>query len=69
MEEEKVEKEQNESTGKKREGRTRGIREKLAVYCDIWAVSRKRMVKHVATERLFPGNQLISKHSFPEYGH
>jgi hypothetical protein len=33
-------------------------------YCDMWTVSRKRIGKHVATERLIPENQLISKHGF-----
>jgi hypothetical protein len=33
-------------------------------YCDICAVSRKRLGKHVATEGLIPGNQLITKHCF-----
>jgi hypothetical protein len=37
-------------------------------YCDMWAVSRKRMGKHVATERLIPGNQLITEHGFHGYG-
>jgi hypothetical protein len=37
-------------------------------YCDMWAVSRKRMGKHFATERLIPGNQLISEHGFQGYG-
>jgi hypothetical protein len=35
---------------------------------DMWAVSRKRMGKHVAKERLITGNQLISKHGFHGYG-
>jgi hypothetical protein len=30
-------------------------------HCDTWAVSRKRMGKHVATEMLILGNQLITE--------
>jgi hypothetical protein len=33
----------------------------------MWAVSRKRMGKHVATERLILGNQLATEHGFHEY--
>jgi hypothetical protein len=38
-------------------------------YCNTWAVSGKQMGKHVATERLIPGNQLITKHGFHGYGY
>jgi hypothetical protein len=34
--------------------------EAFRIHCDIWAVSRKRIDKHVATEGLIPGNQLQS---------
>jgi hypothetical protein len=35
----------------------------LPQYCVIvWVVSRKRMGKHFDTEKMIPGNQLLSKH-------
>jgi hypothetical protein len=33
----------------------------IRIYCDMWTVSRKPMGKHVATERLIHGNQLITE--------
>jgi hypothetical protein len=36
-------------------------------YCDLWAVSRKRIGKHVATERLILGNQVVTEHGFHGY--
>jgi hypothetical protein len=33
-----------------------------------WPVSRKRMGKHVAMERLIPGDQLIMEYGFQGYG-
>jgi hypothetical protein len=37
-------------------------------YCDMWAVSRKRMDKHVGTERLILENELVTEHGFHGYG-
>jgi hypothetical protein len=34
---------------------------------NMWAVSRKRMDKHVTTERLILGNQPITDHGFHGY--
>jgi hypothetical protein len=46
----------------------RGIRSKIVIYCGMWAVSRKRIGKHVATKRLFVENQPNTKHNFQGYG-
>jgi hypothetical protein len=43
-------------------------RKSKKIYCDVWVISRKRMDKHVATESLIPGNQLITGHGFHGYG-
>jgi uncharacterized Fe-S radical SAM superfamily protein PflX len=40
----------------------------LYVYCDIWAVSRKRIGKYVATERLILGYQPVTERGFHGYG-
>jgi hypothetical protein len=40
----------------------------LYKYYGIWAVSRKRMGKNITTERLIPGNQLITEDGFHGYG-
>jgi hypothetical protein len=34
------------------------------MYCDMWAVSRKRVGKNVAMETLTPGNQLITEQGY-----
>jgi hypothetical protein len=39
----------------------------VGIYCDIWAVSRKRIGKYVAAERLILGNQLVTEHVLHEY--
>jgi hypothetical protein len=41
--------------------------EYILQYCDMWAVSRKRIGKYVATERLTLGNQLVTEHGFHGY--
>jgi hypothetical protein len=41
---------------------------RLLKYCGMWAVSSERMGKHVSTEKLVPGKQLITKQGFHGYG-
>jgi hypothetical protein len=44
------------------------IAHNVDTYCDMWAVSRERIGKYVATERLILGNQLVTEHGFRGYG-
>jgi hypothetical protein len=37
------------------------------MYCDMWAVSKKRISKYVATKRLILGHQLVTEHGFYGY--
>jgi hypothetical protein len=36
-------------------------------YCELWAVSRKRIGKQVVAERLILGSQLVTQHVFHGY--